>query len=171
MDILLYPFVWLSRIFHCLGFGIQSPTDYRFVRYVVNEHAPYYKYEEVGRYDDWLTRRLGRLYLRMANWLQPKVVVATKYEAYLKAGCEKCNVADDAKEVEMVIVSTANEIERLLPRCSDRSVMVLDRMHQHSALWRQICNSPSVTITFDLYYCGIAFFDSKRSKQHYIINF
>lgn len=171
MKKLLYFFVWLSRIFHCQGFGIQSPTDYRFVRYVVNEHAPYYKYEEVGLSDDWLTRRLGQLYFRIANWLQPQVVVAANYEEYLKAGCAKCQVSDDALTVEMAIVSTEEEIARLLPRCNDRSVMVLDRLHQHRALWKQIRQSANVTVTFDLYYCGIAFFDAKRSKQHYIINF
>ena len=171
MKKLTYLLVWLSRIFHCRGFGVQSPTDYRFVRYVVNEHAPYYKYEEVGQNDDWLTRRLGRLYFRMANWRQPQVIVAAGYEEYLKAGCSKCQVTDDATTVEMAIVSTGKDIERLLPRCNDCSVMVLDRLHQHRALWKRICQSANATVTFDLYYCGIAFFDPKRSKRHYIVNF
>ena len=60
-------YVWLRRISHCRGFGIQSPTDYRFVRYVVNEHWPYYAYESLGQNDDWLRRKLGLLYFRLAN--------------------------------------------------------------------------------------------------------
>ena len=58
--------VWLSRIHRVWGFGIQSPTDYAFVRYVVNEHWPYYAYEELTD-KDWLTEKLGRLYFRLAN--------------------------------------------------------------------------------------------------------
>ena len=37
--------VWLRRIHRSGGFGIQSPKDYAFVRYVVNEHWPYYAYD------------------------------------------------------------------------------------------------------------------------------
>ena len=36
---------WIRRIRHCRGFGIQSPTDYRFVRNVINENYPYHAYE------------------------------------------------------------------------------------------------------------------------------
>ena len=36
--------VWLCRIRRCRGFGIQSPWAYRIVRYVINEHYPYYAY-------------------------------------------------------------------------------------------------------------------------------
>ena len=33
MNLLTRLFVWLSRLHHCRGFGIQSPTDYWLVRY------------------------------------------------------------------------------------------------------------------------------------------
>ena len=38
------------------------------------------------------------------------------------------------------------------------------------AIWQKLVNDSRVGITFDLYYCGIAFFD-KRFKQNYIVNF
>ena len=41
--------VWLSRINHCRGFGVQSPSAYAFIRYVVNEHYPYYAYEDLRK--------------------------------------------------------------------------------------------------------------------------
>ena len=37
-------------------------------------------------------------------------------------------------------------------------------------IWRQLTADSRVSVTFDLYYCGIAFFDS-RYKQDYIVNF
>ena len=36
MQRLRHAFVWLMRIGHCRGFGVQSPTDYWLVRYVIN---------------------------------------------------------------------------------------------------------------------------------------
>ena len=171
MDRLTYIFVWLSRIFHCRGFGVQSPTDYRFVRYVVNEHWPYYKYDEIGQGDDWLTRKVGQLCFRLANWRQPHVAIACDYKEYVQAGCEKCRIAEDAETVELAVVRTAQDVERLLPRCIDGSLLMLDGLHDNSTLWQQLVNDSRATVTFDLYYCGIVLFDSKRAKQHYIINF
>ncbi len=40
--------VWLRRVRYSRGFGVQSPWAYRFIRYVVNEHYPYYKYEHLA---------------------------------------------------------------------------------------------------------------------------
>lgn len=96
--------VWLSRIGNCRGFGIQSPWAYSFVRYVVNEHFPYYKYEELGNLFsnlDVSQRKLGEFYLRLANFVQPETVklvfvendvVEKRIVSYVKAGCQKCKV-------------------------------------------------------------------------------
>ena len=74
---------------HCRGFGIQSPTDYWMVRYVINEHWPYYPYATIGQGDDWLRKKKGRLYFRLANWRQPRVITSRDYREYLQAGCRK----------------------------------------------------------------------------------
>jgi hypothetical protein len=75
--------VFLSRLHHSLGFGIQSPTDYAFVRYVVNEHWPYYAYQQLNAMTrDSLKRKLGRLYFRLANWRQPSMMVRDDYEPF-----------------------------------------------------------------------------------------
>ena len=67
--------IWAKRICHSRGFGIQSPTDYRFVRYVINEHWPYYAYETLGLHDNWEIRKLGKLYFRLANYLSPATII------------------------------------------------------------------------------------------------
>jgi hypothetical protein len=171
MNRLTHIFVWLSRINHCRGFGVQSPTDYRFVRYVVNEHWPYYQYDELGANDKWLKRKLGRLYFRLANWRQPATAVLKDYQDYIQAGCHRCRVVSEADKVEMAVVSEEKELQQLLPKCGTQSLLVLDQLYRHRHLWKEIVNWPQTMVTFDLYYCGIAFFDTKRTKQHYIINF
>lgn len=66
--------IWLKRCTHCRGFGVQSPSAYRFIRYVINEHYPYYAYEELKEHMNMLSKhqhKLGRLFFRLANFWQP----------------------------------------------------------------------------------------------------
>ena len=164
--------VWLRRIGHCRGFGIQSPTDYWIVRYVINEHWPYYQYETLGRGDDWLTRKMGRLCFRLANWLQPSVVESSDYKDYLQAGCRK-SVFGESSELVVIPLedSSQDRLSYIFNKVSPRSVLVVTGISKARELWRQIVDDERTGITFDLYYCGIVMFDKKRYKRNYIINF
>lgn len=164
--------VWLSRIHRCRGFGIQSPTDYAFVRYVVNEHWPYYAYEEL-RACDWLTEKLGRLYFRLANWRQPRTMVADKYQRYWQAGCRKTVFTAAVETVELARVEVEDRAawETVVQHCDEHSVVVVEGIWRARALWESIRRDERTGLTFDLYYCGIVFFDKKRYKHHYTINF
>lgn len=172
MDWLNHIFVWLSRIRHCRGFGIQSPTDYWIVRYVINEHWPYYQYSELGSCDDWLSRKLGRLYFRIANWRQPAIIESDAYQAYLSAGCRK---ASFGASTELILLDLRRDAQSRLAsiynKVRDDTVLVVENIRHDKALWREIKADKRSRITFDLYYCGIVLFDHKRHKHHYIINF
>ncbi|MBR1548063.1 MAG: hypothetical protein IJ637_04995 [Prevotella sp.] len=165
-------FVWLSRIHHCRGFGIQSPTDYAFVRYVINEHWPYYAYEQLTD-DDWLTQKLGRLYFRLANWRQPKVMLADRWQRYWQAGCRTMTIAHTIGTVELACIDIDDQQawQSVLQAVDDRSVVVVEGINRNPRRWQQLKSHCRVTISFDLYYCAILMFDSKRQPQHYIINF
>ena len=85
---------WLRRCGYCRGFGVQSPSAYAFIRYVINEHYPYYAYQELKERLVHLDRRqhkLGRLLLRLANFWQPEISICNDslFEDYLHAGCRK----------------------------------------------------------------------------------
>lgn len=164
--------VWLSRI-HCVwGFGIQSPTDYAFVRYVVNEHWPYYAYEELTD-KDWLTEKLGRLYFRLANWRQPRVMQEDRYQRYWQAGCRKTRFTADVDTVELARIEVEDIMtwNQLLPKCNDQSVVVVEGIWRSKEQWESMSQDKRVVISFDLYYCGIVLFDTHRYKHHYQINF
>ena len=103
MQRLRHAFVWLMRIGHCRGFGVQSPTDYWLVRYVINEHWPYYQYATLGEGDEWLTRKLGLLYFRLANWLQPHMIESDGYQSYLQAGCKKAAFGDSSELIRLTL--------------------------------------------------------------------
>ena len=164
--------VWLRRIGHCRGFGIQSPTDYRFVRSVVNERCPYYAYESLGRDDDWLKRKLGRLYFRIINDRQPAVVVDwLGVDEYLKAGCRTAQIVKSTDRIELAFLPIQMDYQGLFNLCDDSSVVVFQDIYRNKPLWHCIEYDPRTSVTFDLYYCGVVFFDKKRAKQNYIVNF
>lgn len=164
--------VWLRRIGHCRGFGIQSPSDYWLVRYVINEHWPYYQYEALGRNDDWLTRKLGRLCFRIANWRQPAVIESSAYREYLQAGCRKAVWGESS---ELMVLSLEGDwrsrLSYIYNKVSADSVLVVTGLSKARDVWREIVNDERAVLTFDLYYCGIVLFDKKRDKKNYIVNF
>ena len=172
---LKYMFIWLSRLNHCRGFGIQSPTDYWFVRYVINEHWPYYRYSELGKGDKWLTRKLGRLYFRRANWRQPKTYLCNGYQTYLQAGCGTAMINKSTEHADMILLKMENDYRRkiidIFNKVSETSILILEGIWKDRSFWETVVADNRTGVTFDLYYCGIVMFDKKRHKKNYIINF
>ena len=164
--------VWLRRIGHCRGFGIQSPSDYWLVRYVINEHWPYYQYELLGHDDDWLTRKLGRPCFRIANWRQPAVIESSDYRDYLQAGCRKAVWGESS---ELMVLSLEGDwrsrLSYIYNKVSADSVLIVTGLSKVRDAWREIVTDQRAVLTFDLYYCGIVLFDKKRNKKNYIVNF
>lgn len=165
-------FVWLVRIWHCRGFGIQSPADYWLVRYVINEHWPYYQYAELGRDDGWLDRKLGLLYFRLANWRQPTVIASDGYQGYMQAGCRKASFGDSSEMIRLTLDGDyRGRLATIYDRVEGGTVLIVEGIWRDKAFWREMVDDQRAVVTFDLYYCGIVLFDKKRAKQHYIINF
>ena len=164
--------IWLSRIHRSRGFGIQSPADYAFVRYVINEHWPYYAYSLLPK-DDWLTRKLGRLYFRLANWRQPLQILTDDYQEYWQAGCQRLCLTTNIETVELARLTIEDNVgfDKLLGMCNDQSVLVIEGIHRDWERWHNIEQDNRIGTTFDLYYCGIIFFDKRHYKHHYCINF
>lgn len=194
--------VWLRRMRYSRGFGVQSPWAYRFIRYVVNEHYPYYEYthlkNEVYGINKF-ARKLCRLYFRISNYCQPKLVVdygasTTAYRSYFKAGCKNCDVvqitANDKGLTKLEYFLEANPVvdvarvslkgdyrkvvNELMNHMGRKSLLVIQRIKKNKETeryWDKLVADKRSGVTFDLYYCGIIFFDHKIYKQNYIVNF
>ena len=166
--------IWTSRIRHCRGFGIQSPTDYQFVRDVVCQRSPYYAYEELGTNDSRWRRKTGQLLFRLANNRQPDTILdLTSMADYLHAGCRKAEIVTNhlPPHIDMALVSLPCDYQELFTHCDEQSVVVFSDTDSHRNLWHIIENDKRAVITYDLYYCGIVFFNTDRAKQNYIVNF
>lgn len=180
MNRLEQAWVWLRRIGHCRGFGIQAPDDYRFVRYVVNEHWPYHAYDQLPRADQWVTRKLGRLYLRMANHLQPQTIVdLVGMKPYLMAGCRRARVADRLEALEatppnsrkLIVAPAGHDAATLTKWCDDNTTLVVNRLWEQRMGWEELMQAETAITTFDLYYCGIVSFRPRPDRHHYVVNF
>lgn len=171
--------IWLSRIHKCQGFGIQSPTDFDFVRLVVNEHDPYYAYDEI-KAADWLQRKFGKLYLRVANWRQPDTIVTNDYQPWFQAGCRSARIVSHPLtispshphiELARIEIEQHELLENLYAQCNQQSVIIVEGIWRNWEAWHAIEHDTRTGTTFDLYYCGIVFFDTQRYKHNYRINF
>lgn len=185
---------WLRRIKYCRGFGVQSPSAYRFIRYVINEHYPYYAYDELRKEMprlDSLTRKRMELYFRVANFRQASLwldfcerndVIAT----YVGRGCHATQVrritdlqqitADDRIEVLRICPTAGSEavLEAALQQADDRTIFIIEDIGYNDTakrMWQKLLESDITSVSYDLYYLGIAFFDRKRYKANYVVNF
>lgn len=185
---------WLRRIKYCRGFGVQSPSAYRFIRYVINEHYPYYAYDELRKELprlDSLTRKRMELYFRVANFRQASLwldfcerndVIAT----YVGRGCHATQVrritdlqqitADARIEVLRICPSAGSEavLEAALQQADDHTLFIIEDIGYNDTakrMWQKLLESDITSVSYDLYYLGIAFFDRKRYKANYVVNF
>lgn len=188
--------VWLRRSRHSRGFGVQSPWAYRFIRYVVNEHYPYYAYDDLSRlYEGYpkQIQKLCRLYFRIANFWQAEQAldysassetdVIRLYGTFMKRGCNKLEVvpvrrAGDFSSVRLMRLSVEGDYRQVFEKAvslANASTMIIveqiKRDKESRTFWKSIEDDPRCITTFDLYYCGIIFFDKKRYKENYVVNF
>lgn len=185
---------WLRRIKYCRGFGVQSPSAYRFIRYVINEHYPYYAYDELRKELprlDSLTRKRMELYFRISNYRQASLwldysrrddTIAT----YVWRGCNATrvrNIADSQQpvsgdKIEVLRICPIAGCESLLAaalkQADDRTLFVIEDIGYNDTakrMWQKLLESDITSVSYDLYYLGIAFFDRKRYKANYVVNF
>lgn len=159
------------------GFGVQSPTDYSFVRDVIKERLPYYAYEDMRTLYPSIPRKkekLCQLLFRIANYAQAETIVCTiddeMIRSYLHAGCNKSKITAEATPDNnpSLWILAAEEVGEL--PLADGHIIIIEgirRNRKTKRAWKAVMNDDRATITYDLYSIGIVFADSKRYKQHY----
>lgn len=189
--------LWLHRIAYCRGFGIQSPSAYAFVRYVINEHYPYYAYNTLAHRAKGASlsqRKLMRLYMRVANHVQPHFIIdeADDHQAlrhaFMQAGCRRAQIMSWTKTEPLptskepatmpcFIRIDADSMEATMPwlaHIGASSIMVVEGIRRNSRTWRAwrtLTSNEHTGVAFDLYWAGIVMFDLSKYKRCYTINF
>ncbi len=182
--------VWLSRIHRCQGFGVQSPSDFRFVREVINSHTHHPAYDVLDRElpeTKGLERKLCRLYFRLTESRKPETVVnfgedkSSPSTVYMAKGCSESRISgsfEGTNAVDLMRIKLRGDCNRAyeeaVAHAGQQSVLVIEdikRGREERKLWRKAEKDERTGVTFDLYYAGIVFFDKKRYKENYTINF
>lgn len=175
---------------HSRGFGVQSPSAYRFIRYVLCEHYPYYGYDELRQEHpslSWLVRKRMELYFRIANYRQASRLLSNGNDtqllaSYVGRGCRRTRVVadvvtpDDTVEIARVCAVEGCEayVDRLLQHTDSHTILIVEDIADNPMarrIWRRLLDSPKVSVSYDLYWAGVAFFDTERFKTCYIVNF
>lgn len=190
----LRAWIWLGRCRYSRGFGVQSPWAYRLIRYVINEHYPYYAYKTLKKEysaESAILKKLSFLYFRIANYCQCQrwYFAIDQYDmkaAYVKAGCQGTEIVnvlngyklDWTSEPDVLVMTLESNWFKIFNSFADhataRSILIVENIHYSKnilKLWKEIQEDERCGITFDLYYCGLVFFDKTMFKQHYIVNF
>lgn len=169
------PFIWLCRIRHRCGYGVHSPFAFRFITDVLYEPLPYYAYNELDKdlplKDKFRIRKFLHLLLRISNWRRPEntlcLTTSSNVIRYLKAGCKKTKITNHITDNKIDLCWLDAPNEEVIIHLQEQSILILNNLNKHKD-W--FYNLPSV-VSFDLYDVGIAFFNTKYNKQHYIVNF
>lgn len=169
------PWIWIRRFRKRRGYGIHSPFAFQFLQQVVYETHPFYAMKELDKQLSWhekaRIRKSMHLLLRLANYHQPQRLYMPhgrelEYN-YLHAGHKGAILYDALQGKEKTLCYLKSPKSDVLPYLDEESILVMDNLHRHRAWFKAL---PAV-VTFDLYDIGIAFFNPKHNKQHYIINF
>lgn len=179
------PLLWLRRLRKRRGYGVHSPFAFGFITGVVYEHTPYYAYADlVHRHPLWM-RLPGfrpipryRLLFRLANFAEARTVSFVGglplEREYVCAAVPRAEVVDGVADFVLVDGERIVDAIPLASSMPTKGMLVVEGIHRSdSALdtWKAIEGDANTCVTFDLYDYGIAFFDHRLTKQHYVVNF
>jgi hypothetical protein len=176
------------------GFGVQSPWAYNYLRSVIAEHTTYYAYDQLAQRYGMLSsvdRNLAQFYLRIANRSQPHrwcfAIDSYGMKAdYVRSGCmstviedTRCGyVANKVSACNVLVMTLGSNwrsiFESFATSSNATSILIIEDIHRtrHSLkIWKTIRDDERCGITFDLYDCGLVFFDRSKHKQHYAVNY
>ncbi|HEY9551014.1 MAG TPA: hypothetical protein VIQ97_01900 [Prevotella sp.] len=105
---------------------------------------------------------------------------------YIQAGCNHSEVKQPESNEQLksingttVLLIQANQdayqkFSVFSTQADSHSAMIINNISsskKNKRVWQCITQDHRSGVTFDLYYCGIVFFDHTLHKQNYIINF
>ena len=181
------PLLLAARWSRSKGFGVQSPFAYKFVTTLADGRAVTRNGENVFRHleSEWQEthgqRRLHRFYARLARWLLPDTWggnhLSTACKAYIKAGWPQVRIMsrEDTAEAMVICLASGSEAdsgsfyEQAVAAATGKTVLIIEDIHrdkQARLMWNRLKADSRSAQAFDLYQCGVAFFDQTKTKGH-----
>lgn len=146
-------------------------------------------------------KKVNRLLFRLVNHLHPRTLIevgvgngaSVSYMRAARKGMDSCTIK--GKDLPKTLDQLGTEIrarggvdllhightpyykevfEEALPHVTEHSCIIVGNIYRSKEKkdwWKQLMKDERVRITFDLYDIALIFFDKKRAKQNYIVNF
>lgn len=145
--------------------------------------------------------KVNRLLFRMVNYTQPHNLLevgrdngaAFKYMCTAKRDMQTCSIKSHEQQITIRQLQEKLDewksldclhightlyykaiYEKAVPHMNPGSWMIVGGIHatkNREAWWKQLQQDERTAITYDLYDIGFVFFDKKRYKENYIVNF
>lgn len=151
----------LSRWSRTRGFGVQSPTDYRFLREVIRGRSDGQKHS----------------FLSCRSFEEKKEALIQRLEQYVAAHSVPSADNPVNGHPELVTISLSDcskeKVEMSLADIKENTILVVENINhdnQTHTLWQSIVADQRARTTYDLYYLGLALFEPKLTKMHYCVN-
>lgn len=164
-----------TRLRHRHGYGIHSPFAYLFLTDTVGERGRYYACERLeglcGSSCRFLRRwrlRKSRLLFRLANASEAETMTLVN-----PSPVDRAHIAAARPRAREKVDETADfvylnaSLDRLPPSVGEGTMLVVDNLRIHRALWLMALADPRATTTFDLGTLGVAFFRRDLQCAHY----
>lgn len=172
------------------GFGVQAPWAYHFVTKILNDKANYSAYHEITEQIanvNKKTVRLAKLYYRLAC-AQPlnRWQLCTRnnhyYRPFIIEGLIRAHqyhydidnfVGDIVRADVLIMEITSNALavfHQFVNQAKNDSMLVVEGIstNKHTKrVWQEMKQNTNVCVSFDLFDCGILFFDPSKTSGHY----
>lgn len=180
------------------GFGVQSPSAYHFIKFVVGESWPYYCYQDIEAKYSSLPhhqQNLLKLLFRLSNFWQADYAFMDDKDGLvaemIALGCGKTAIRyDDGFDFKVgsryiykircrkgclaaLIAFVEDQCKDDAHECLSRVMLIVDGINVDDDAkreWVEIQLSEWTVRTFDVVDFGIVFFEGKRLKEHYFID-
>ena len=177
-------------------FAFNLITDVIYQRHPYYKYADLEAIEsKLPREERYESLKVKRLLFRLVNEMQPRTIIdagrLSSSANYLQAGHTSARYTGIRQEKEFSSISgrpvdflylhdyrhpsfVRAAFGRCVEQSNEQSLFVIEGIRYNREmrqLWQEMQQHPCVGITFDLYDLGLLFFDRKKIKQDYIVNF
>ena len=143
----------ILRMPRTYGFGVHSPTAYSILRYVLNEHGflkKNFRLSSVQEMYPIYSTKLDRLLFRL-RFHYPNLLVVS---------------ISSFKNMESFNFLFSN-----ITSMSVLMVLGINRDVKSKVIWKSVLEDKRCVLTFDLFDCGLIFFNNNTFKQNFKVNY
>ena len=165
-------FDWFSKLLRLprsRGFGVQSPTDYHFLRHVIRQKMAYYAYTDLEKNTLLLSKRekeILRYYFRLANYIQdgkPLFIVGKENFGNITPQLRKLFLMAGSRKVRAVHIGRiSNEVVN-----GESCTIVVENLQNCRDILKELRGNKTV---FDMQDIATIFCNDKNHDSTYRVN-